>query len=732
MKTGRSFNFTVWSAACCVLLTGCATYTSRSTEQVQFGVVDAKAASAIDRINELSDLRKSGKFDVVASKLNGDLKKYSGNAYAQTRIRNELAEIYTYNLLDLEAAVAIDRSLISQASIQDTTGAESFKPQHRVASQRAISDAKYLDEFVNISDSNVMSRAKDRLRLNENLLAGQKSNAHANYDNEFLKNHLAKVKRDLGVAHPGTPDYTRILSRLIRAELENIRKISSFKLTTTDLFRSGTLLPEDVNLTEISFLDLADYFVYAFRQSGDIRYAEWALDTVYRPYSKMTNPSYRWKYNKLINEYISVLIEKNYEEKKFDELLYYTSLNKSRMLLEERLAFGVGQPGADKVADLTINDGITRTKVGLPDKTWFKRLLANSSAYLDFYVGGKYVPQTSGATPDNKVYRSTMPLNTRDFGVEDTASLADTFVDDVLYVTQVDNGKIVGVKRFTGKQLAETKSGLNSSYSAISDVNRGGDAKQMGFFQTLKREANFPSTITVSPDKWVAKHPLDFHLGTKVTRSVNFFTSGKNSKISSLSILGFFNPTLDLAGAEQEADAIQAQVPGAKIFKREAASISALKKADTAPLLHLSMHGQFNATDPKFSRLAFSGAVRGSGVTTDPNSLYAKDMYQYEALKDRELIFAAACQTGLSAADQANENELMGILRPLTASRNKNIILSLWKVDDSATKDFVSAFYQHLVATKDIAESFHVAQDQIRAKYKKPYYWAAFYLSQAR
>jgi CHAT domain-containing protein len=55
----------------------------------------------------------------------------------------------------------------------------------------------------------------------------------------------------------------------------------------------------------------------------------------------------------------------------------------------------------------------------------------------------------------------------------------------------------------------------------------------------------------------------------------------------------------------------------------------------------------------------------------------------------------------------------------------------LWNVSDQATGEFVKAFYQKLAATQDVTLSFHHAQDQLRAKYPHPYYWAAFYLSQA-
>jgi CHAT domain-containing protein len=366
----------------------------------------------------------------------------------------------------------------------------------------------------------------------------------------------------------------------------------------------------------------------------------------------------------------------------------------------------------------------------LPTKTWFKQRLSSTGPYIDFYVGGKYVAQSGGGQKLAKVERSTIPLTTRDFGVEDVTLLADTFIDDALYVTQINGGKVVSVKKVSGSQLGSLKSQLDSTYQQIANGTHQGN-EQASFFKGLMAESGLPAKIVISPDKWLARHPMDFHLGAKVTRSVNFFTASSEGRLNDLRVSGFFNPTLDLSGAEQEAEAIRTYIPDAQVFKREAAQLSALQSASNASVVHLSMHGQFNANDPKSSRLAFAGATRGSGVTSDPNSLYARDMYKYAALKDRDLIFAAACQTGLSAADQANENELMGILRPLTANRNKNIILSLWKVDDVATKDFVAAFYQRLAATRDVVTAFHYAQDEIRNKYQKPYYWAAFYLSKS-
>ncbi|QRM18186.1 CHAT domain-containing protein [Dechloromonas sp. TW-R-39-2] len=698
----------------------------------KYGVQDDVAASAIRRINGIAELRSTQRYQGLVTQLEADYQKFGRSAYAQPRILNELADIYSLQTLDIESAIQADEQLIrSDIPAADTTG--DFLPRYQTASQYTIADSQYVTKYVSVDAATIKKSATDRLQTNRQLLAGNRPNTSKTYAADKLQQHIKQVQNDIDSTPPGSAARKRILSRLIRGEYELSKISSKATLAAYRFIDKGDMSSDGVDLSEIDFLSLADYYIQVFRRTGNIVYAEYALDTVYRPYSNLRNPSFRWRYNKLINDYISTLIEANFQAENFDEVLYYVSLNKSRLLLEERLAYTRDSGNAmAKVADLASEDGIPRTPSGLPQKSWYRQRLAQSGPYLDLYVGGKFMPLAANKNiRAAKAERSTMPLTTRDFGIDDAALASDSFVDDALYATRIDSGRVISVKKLSGNELANLKNELNRSYDQISqNKDKPGDAA--AFFRKISSTNPMPERLTVSPDKWVLRHPIDFHLGAKVTRSVNFFTTGDARQLRDIRVSGFFNPTLDLQGAEQEAEAIRQYVPSAQVFKREAANLQALQSASDATVVHLSMHGQFNADDPKDSRLAFNGAIRGRSVTTDPNSLYARDMHKYAALKGRDLVFAAACQAGLSAADQANENELMGILRPLTANRNRNIILSLWNVDDIATRDFVAAFYQQLAQTHDIVTAFHHAQDEVRKKYPHPYYWASFYLAQAR
>ncbi|MGZ4090763.1 MAG: CHAT domain-containing protein, partial [Bacteroidia bacterium] len=58
----------------------------------------------------------------------------------------------------------------------------------------------------------------------------------------------------------------------------------------------------------------------------------------------------------------------------------------------------------------------------------------------------------------------------------------------------------------------------------------------------------------------------------------------------------------------------------------------------------------------------------------------------------------------------------------------KNIIMSLWPVDDEATKTLMTEFYKNYASTQDVEKSFATARGVVKQKFSHPYYWAAFVL----
>jgi CHAT domain-containing protein len=102
-------------------------------------------------------------------------------------------------------------------------------------------------------------------------------------------------------------------------------------------------------------------------------------------------------------------------------------------------------------------------------------------------------------------------------------------------------------------------------------------------------------------------------------------------------------------------------------------------------------------------------------------------------LRGTDLVVLSACQTGLGIATPEG---LYGLQRAFKKAGVQTMVVTLWSVDDEATKDFMVKFYEELAANQwDKRAAFEKTKEFIREKtyirngksYKgDPYYWAGF------
>ena len=125
-----------------------------------------------------------------------------------------------------------------------------------------------------------------------------------------------------------------------------------------------------------------------------------------------------------------------------------------------------------------------------------------------------------------------------------------------------------------------------------------------------------------------------------------------------------------------------------------------------------------------------AGANTRQGGGDDDGILTALEA-SYLDLDGVQLVVLSACQTALGKAESGEG--VIGLVQGFQMAGAKQVIGSLWKVDDDATRALMTKMYE-LWAPKDggarvsVDAALRTAQEYVRSqeKWKHPYYWAAW------
>jgi len=184
-----------------------------------------------------------------------------------------------------------------------------------------------------------------------------------------------------------------------------------------------------------------------------------------------------------------------------------------------------------------------------------------------------------------------------------------------------------------------------------------------------------------------------------------------------------------------------------KSYLGDMALKTAVKAANSPRVLHIATHGMFLEDVKRESSQMFGfekqrmveNPLLRSGLffTGADNYIHAEEkpkgdingiLTAYEAMTlnlDRtELVVLSACETGLG--EIKNGEGVFSLRRAFQTAGAKTVVMSLWTVSDQATQELMSSFYSNWITGMTKREAFNKAQQEVRAKYKAPYYWGAF------
>ena len=216
-----------------------------------------------------------------------------------------------------------------------------------------------------------------------------------------------------------------------------------------------------------------------------------------------------------------------------------------------------------------------------------------------------------------------------------------------------------------------------------------------------------------------------------------------------------------LRGTAAEARSLEPLLAGAQVWTGAGATEGRLKQLHAPRILHIATHGFFLEDEPESlqarrelgqtqralrtenpllrSGLALAGANQRQSSAED-GILTALEASGLD-LHGTQLVVLSACETGLG---EVRDGEgVYGLRRALAIAGAQSQVMSLWKVDDAATRDLMVAYYRRLLRGEGRSEALRsvqlamlrgensLAPDMDRAagsggQWRHPFFWASF------
>jgi CHAT domain-containing protein len=158
-----------------------------------------------------------------------------------------------------------------------------------------------------------------------------------------------------------------------------------------------------------------------------------------------------------------------------------------------------------------------------------------------------------------------------------------------------------------------------------------------------------------------------------------------------------------LPGAGVEAAAVAARLGVAPLLDGVVTRDAVIDALTSAHVAHLATHGLLTEDAPASAELALAGV----------ESLTIPDLLGLDT--DLDLVVLSACHSGRGRATSAGD--VIGLSRALLVAGARQLVVSLWPVEDRDGCLVMDRFYEHLVAGGggDVAAALQRAAADVRA-----------------
>ena len=155
----------------------------------------------------------------------------------------------------------------------------------------------------------------------------------------------------------------------------------------------------------------------------------------------------------------------------------------------------------------------------------------------------------------------------------------------------------------------------------------------------------------------------------------------------------------------------------------EATEEQFLKLAASARCLHLATHSFVNLDSPQLSGIAFQS---GKGPSPQDGILYAGEIFGLDLNSD--LVVLSSCESG--SGKLLRGEGMISLTRGFLYAGVRNVMASLWKVEDRAASELMIDFYRHMLAGASYREALRQAKLQFIRSHREagPGAWSGFVL----